>query len=72
MFCVQEHFGKLGVDKFRSFSDASFKDVYLTFVDDLLLLQLKHSSSEGTAVGGTLLEGMAPNSACLAALLFLS
>ena len=68
--CLQEHFGS--VDIRMSLSDASFKDIHLIFVDDLLLSQHKQANSEGNAFHGTILGGMDLNSACLAALFFLS
>ncbi|KAL3145198.1 hypothetical protein ABBQ32_000950 [Trebouxia sp. C0010 RCD-2024] len=50
----------------------SNKDMYMTFVDDLLLGECKPPSSEGNAVEGTILGDMDPSSACLAALFFMS
>ena len=67
--CLQEHFGS--VASRMSLSDANYKDAHLTFVDDLLLLQHKQSSSDGTAFEGTILGGMGLNCACLAASFFL-
>lgn len=64
---LQEHFGNVDI----WMRNASYKDIHLTFVDDLLLLQHKQTSSEGTAFEGTLLGGMDPDCACLAALLLL-
>ncbi|KAL3145095.1 hypothetical protein ABBQ38_001705 [Trebouxia sp. C0009 RCD-2024] len=50
----------------------SSKDMYMTFVDDLLLGQCKPPSSESNALEGTILGDMDAASACLAALLFMS
>lgn len=67
---------ELHLDSFVTLmSDAGYKDIHMTFVDDLLLaqsctLQSAVPGFESTILGG--LSGLSRNCACLAALFFLS
>ena len=68
---LQRHLDRLA-HLFADKDKDSNKDMYMTFVDDLLLGTCKDPSSEGNALEGTMLGDMEPSCACLAAVFFLS